>query len=475
MATEQQLMEGLKRADAAGNTADAQHFANSIKEIRAKPQNTSTAPQEKPGFPKGATMSTVFADPANRRNLGKDLGSFAYGLGTGLYGMLGDVTGGAAGPTTEETQSQITKQTGFKPGSEGFATAGEWAPALAGGAALVKKGAESGVKALGKVGDFVTDISKGIKPRALLEKFENPTSISHVGETIQKKVDETLARHVKERGPKAKKLFDTYLAKGKESEGAILEDYKKSLASYYAEGVTSGKLSPEEAKAIHQAADRITGRAPDMETGKGEKVAPGIEALEKERRFWNDVAEGYDVKGAEAIPAAAAKDIAKLLEGAIKKHASKEFDAAMTGYKELSAPINKFNTALGKRVTAKAGEFLPEVAKTDPAAVPKIFFKTRRSVQELKELTGDEKFVEAAAKSHVANDLASATKAEQVTEYLQKNKDWLQEFPGLQKELTAAAKTIGRGEKAKTIGKWGAAGAVGSGVLSGAHRLFGGP
>ena len=436
---------------------------------------TSTAPQEKPDFQKGETLASFTADPAHRRNLGKDLGSFAYGLGTGLYGMLGDVTGGAAGPTTEETQAQITKQTGFKPGSEGFATAGEWAPAVAGGAALVKKGAESGVKALGKVGDFVSDISKGIKPRALLEKFEKPSSISHVGETIQKKVDKTLAKHVKERGPKAQKLFKTYLAKGKESEGAILEDYKKGLAEYYAEGVSSGKLSPEEAKAIHQAADRITGRAPEMGSAKGEKVAPGIEALEKERRFWNDVADGYDVKGAEAIPAAAAKDIAKLLEKAIKKYASKEFDAAMTGYKELSAPINKFNTALGKKVTAKAGEFLPEIAKTDPAAVPRTFFKTRRSVQELKELTGDPKFAEAAAKSHVANDLASATKAEQVTEYLQKNKDWLQEFPGLQKELTAAAKTIKSGEHAKTAGKIGA-GLIGAdAALSLSRRFLGGP
>ena len=37
MATEAQLIEGLRRADAAGNTADAQRFATAIKAMRASP------------------------------------------------------------------------------------------------------------------------------------------------------------------------------------------------------------------------------------------------------------------------------------------------------------------------------------------------------------------------------------------------------------------------------------------------------
>ena len=479
MATEQQLMEGLKRADAAGNTADAQHFADSIKEMRAAPK-TSPAPQEKSGFPAGETMASISADPKYQtRNPIRDLSSVIYGAGTQAWGAGGDL--GIPGfPTTGEVRGELNKVPGkheaTAPGQEGMIEAGELAPAIAGGAGLVKRGVEGGVKALGKVGDFVSDLGRGLKPRTLLEGgLGKPSTISHVGEGIQKKVEENLGRLSKERAPKAKKLFDAYLAKGRENEGAILEDYKKSLAGYYAEGVSSGKLSPEEAKAIHHAADRISGRVAEMGGAGGEKVAPGIGALEKERRFWNDVASGYDVKGAEAIPATAAEDIAKLLEKAIKKYAPAEYDAAMKGYQELSAPINKFNTALGKRAVAKADGFLPEMAKTDPALVPKAFFKTRRSVQELKDLTGDPKFAEEAAKSHVANDLARATTRAEVEKYMTKNADWLQEFPGLKKQLSDAAKTIGKGESAKTAGKVGLGILGAEGALALGRRTFGGP
>src|SRR5262249_41434676 len=126
------------------------------------------------------------------------------------------------------------------------------------------------------------------------------------------------------------------------------------------------------------------------------------------------------------------------------------------------------------KATAEADEFLPEMSKTDPAAVPTAFFKSRRSAQELKALTGDSKFAEQAARDHVANELAQASEAKDIQKYLTKNADWLQEFPALRKQLQDAAKTIGRGEKAKTVGKGAAVVAGLSGVLGGAHKLFGG-
>ena len=425
-------------------------------------------------------MATVFADPKNRRNPIKDLGSALYGAATQAYGLGGDF--GIPGlPDTQETRGEVrklTKKVGWDPeapGQEGAVDVGGIAPAVAGAAGLVKGLAPSAGRVLAKAGDFTSDLVKGLKPRTLIEGVGKPSTISDVGENITRKVGGNLDKLVKERQPQARKMFDEYLAKGKASEGQILDDYKKGLASYYAEGVTGGKLSPEQASAIQKAADRISGRVAELGKTEGDKIAPGIEALEKERRFWQSVAEGYEVKGAEAIPAAAAKDIAELLTNTIRKYAPKEFDAAMKGYTELSAPINKFNTALGKRTTSKADDFLPEVAKTDPAMVPQAFFKSRRSVQELKELSGDEKFAEEAARSHVANDLSRATTRKKLDKYLQKNRDWLQEFPALQKQLMDATKTIGRGEGAKKTAKYGALALGAGGALSGANHLLGGP
>lgn len=161
--------------------------------------DSPTAPQEKPGFGKRETMASVFANPANRRNLGKDIGSFAYGLGTGLYGMLGDVTGGAAGPTTEETQKQITKQTGFKPGSEGFATAGELAPLVAGGVKL----AETGIKSIPKLADalgtkfsslpIVRDVM-GTKSAAKTAKLSEALESGQIGKNVLSRANKAATR-----------------------------------------------------------------------------------------------------------------------------------------------------------------------------------------------------------------------------------------------------------------------------------------
>jgi hypothetical protein len=126
----------------------------------------SAVPQEKLGFREGETLASFTADPAHRRNFGKDLGSFAYGLGTGLYGMLGDITGGAAGPTTEETQGEISKQTGYNPASQGFVTAGEMAPIAVG----VGRAIPSVAKALAKAPGA---LSKALKLQELGGLYES--------------------------------------------------------------------------------------------------------------------------------------------------------------------------------------------------------------------------------------------------------------------------------------------------------------
>lgn len=474
---------------------------------------TSPAPQKKMGFGEALGLSALGAGArASGAITGGELGAEG-GAALGALGgpaapvtvpagaILGGLIGGGAGYFGADKllqsagQKDIDARTATQP----------TAAALGEAAVDVPLAAYGGYQGLRALAPAARSVAKGLAPRKLIEAIGKPSTISDVGENITKKVEGNLKALVKDRKPKADALFDKYLAKGKQFEENILTDYKNALADYYAKGVGSGKLSVEQIAAVQKAASRLTDRASELgKAGKaaesegaaaarvaaagrkippritptmeeGEKVAPGIGALEKERRIWNDIADGYDVKGAEGITAQAARDIRDLLTGAIQKYVPQEFKAAMEGYQKLSEPINRFNTALGRKVTIKADDYLPEVAKTDPALVPRSFFKSRQSVNELKELSGDPKFAETAARDHVANDLAGKTTSDEVSGYLQKNRDWLQEFPSIQKQLADISKTLKTAERTKTGAKYVGGGVVGAEALSKAKQLFGGP
>lgn len=89
MATEEQLLAGLKAADAAGNTADAQHFADQIKAMRAAPAQQSG--------PQPSIMQTIEASPVGR--LAHDLvigptNSFLLGAAKKASNAINDVNPG---------------------------------------------------------------------------------------------------------------------------------------------------------------------------------------------------------------------------------------------------------------------------------------------------------------------------------------------------------------------------------------------
>jgi hypothetical protein len=220
--------------------------------------------------------------------------------------------------------------------------------------------------------------------------------------------------------------------------------------------------------------NRISARPAALGEKGAEQVERGFGTLEKERRFLDDVARGFvKPEGAEAIRSEFAKDMSNLLEGAIKNRIPQEFNAFNKTYMELSEPINRYNTALGQAVTKKAGEYLPEISKIDPAKIPGKFFDSRRSINELRALAGDEAFVQQVAREHIATDLRNLKEAKQVRDYISKNYDWLQELPKVRQELESLATATGRGEFAKKLAAFGAAGAIGSSVLGKVNKLFG--
>jgi hypothetical protein len=397
---------------------------------------------------------------------GAALGSFGGPLGTLAGGVLGGLGGGVAGylgmgKLGDKATAGTDKETAEHPTASLAGRAAVDIPMAGAGLYQLGRSVVDNAPSIARAGGKVVDVAKtALKPNRVISKITKPSTVSDVGESIEKKISGNLKSLLGKRSGKAQDLYKTYLDAGKKQEGDILADYKQSLQRYYGEKAAGGDLSPDDAKALNEAFKRVAGVSKEL--GKNDRAAAlGIGALEKERRFLNDIANGYDVKGAEAISERTARDISGLLKASIQKFVGKEFDAADTGYRELSEPINRFNTAMGKKVTAKADEFLPEMAKTDPAQIPTTFFKSRRSITELKALTGgDDKFVEQAARSHAVNQLANAQTSADIEKYISKNNDWLQEVPAVKKQLEAAAKEMKAAERTKFGGKMLGLGAI---------------
>ena len=314
--------------------------------------------------------------------------------------------------------------------------------------------------------------AKSLRPEKAIESaFGEASSVSAVGEKAEKQISKKLEDLVNTRRKEFKSVKDNYLNAGRQNEEAILDNYLSKINEHYA--VNASIMSPEEIKLLKESIARL-GERPVEITGKvSETVRPGFEALEKERRFLDDVTRGVKVEGAAAIPAQFAKDLSKMLEGSISQYVPKEFENFNTVYRTLSEPINQYGAALGQQVTKRAGEFLPDIPKIDPAKIPNAFFSSRRSINDLKALTGDEKFVNDLAREHVATEIRGVDKAEKIRNYVAKNYDWLQELPALRSELEALAGNLRNAERLKTGAKIGAGAYLGSAALNKTTKLFG--
>jgi len=315
-------------------------------------------------------------------------------------------------------------------------------------------------KAAGIPAKILPEIQKSsfvLRPGKQLEKVMSPaTSVSQVGEKLETKLGERLTDLVKTRRQEFDAVANNYIAAGEKVQDQIRNDYVNALGQYYAKNV-GAKLTDDEISLMQRLLNRVSARPAALGEKEAGQIERGFGTIEKERRFLDDVAKGFvKPEGAEAIRSEFAKDMSNLLEGVIKNRIPEEFKAFNKTYSELSEPINRYNTALGQAVTKKAGEYLPEVSKIDPAKIPGKFFDSRRSINELRSLAGDETFVQNVAREHIATDLRNLKESKQVRDYINKNYDWLQELPQIRQELESLAQATGRGELAKKLAAWSA-------------------
>lgn len=182
------------------------------------------------------------------------------------------------------------------------------------------------------------------------------------------------------------------------------------------------------------------------EDGKTMEVADDIsfEALENLRRFLRDRSFGLPAEGFDAIGQQQAKDLAKGIESVMEQFSPKVRNY-IDGYAQASEPLRAFRTQLGESVL-KTSKVDKNRFVVDEAALAGRFFKSQRSVDDLRTMLGDDADkAEQIARNWVADQLQNADSAAVRTK-LTEWRDWLPSFPRLKQELDNAAASMQRGE-----------------------------
>ena len=364
-------------------------------------------------------------------------------------------------PTPKEVgQSALGRALGLTnipKGYEAFDTAGEFAGSLISPGTILK----TGKAAVEGAGSLARGVQAAFSPLSTTGRIGKATSVSQVGESIGSQLTGRLDQLVASRSKGAEAAFKKYFEEGAPHGKDIVNSYLDNLSTIKTMASRSG--SREELQLIDKLKQRITNR----------EFAPNIQGMEKERRFLKKIEDGFAPEGYEAIPQKLAKDLRRSLENEIDTRIPSA-KAARDEYAKLSEPINKFRTAVGEAATKEIDEFLPSVPKVDPAKLPGKFFESKATAQALKELSGDPAFAEKAARSHIAVETSGFRTGKEVTDYIRKNHDWLQEFPDLENKLSQIAGSHRVGRALRTLGTWGAGAAVGTGALGIGKSILGG-
>jgi hypothetical protein len=171
-----------------------------------------------------------------------------------------------------------------------------------------------------------------------------------------------------------------------------------------------------------------------------------FDALDDVRRRLGDVAFGKDVEGYSAIGANIAKDFYSKISNLQSKYAGESHDALQSGYEMASRLLDKYKSRAGKQATA-ADRFDPTRFSTDPASLPNNYFSSKQSVNDLIELTGNDRaFVNQAASDFTARQLRNKD-LKGVQRWADSNSDWLNALPEVKAKVDAYAKALERGER----------------------------
>lgn len=399
----------------------------------------------------------------------RDIGQVARGVVSGIAGVPGDIASfsermaqkvglfksddATAYPTTEKIEKALFGAAKDQR-SAGYRELGEMIGAMAGPAAVAKT-----VKAAGEAGAGAARVGGRLLPGATSRAQEAVTDIGAVsdesilGQKMHADLKDRFNALMKTRQKEIEAIKKDYLTQPHEKEIEVSHKYRAYLDDVI--NTRARDLTADQKKFISDLKERI-----------GDD--PSITRIESERRFINKIA-GGKIQGYDAIPKLFAGEIGNNLEKILRETVP-ESGKFIDAYRKLSAPIDMFQDTLGgRKITAEASPYLPDVPKYDPAVLPKEFFKTKQSVANLKELAGgDEKFVSDAAGEYAASQLKDLS-ATQARAWANKNKIWLDEVPDVQKEVEKYVTRLEKVSHTQQKAKQAAIGAAIAGGASGAY------
>jgi len=294
---------------------------------------------------------------------------------------------------------------------------------------------------------------------------------SDIGKQIRDKIFDLFSTGMKQRSKEyldqqkirddvvsAKEAAGNFVQKLPEYE-SLLKDLREKLL--IGKAAQKQKTAPVTEKGVLQAYQNIY----DAVTSR--KVAIGInsdgnpvyktfptsfQALDDVRRRLGDTAFGKEVEGYSAIGTTIAEKYYKTISNIQSKFAGEAHDKLQGDYEIASRLLDKFKSKAGQKVTA-LDRFDPTRYKTDPASITNDFFKTKQSVSDLLELTGNDlSFVLKSASDHVARELKNKD-ATGIKNWIDKNSDWLKALPEVDGKVSSYLKTLEAAEKTfkKTI------------------------
>ena len=197
------------------------------------------------------------------------------------------------------------------------------------------------------------------------------------------------------------------------------------------EMATSGKFNPDERKLAVQMYQ-------DLKTTKD------IEGVEKVFRKYNEASKGLPKEGYDSVMQIFSGNISDMLSKALNNFAParKEFRGT---YEEMMRTLDEYKTSFGSKGVAKE-KVVPDRTQMMPTDYPGYYFQNRDTVRVLLEqLAGDAAAVRKFANQHVVNELQGKN-AKQATEWLNKNKEWVDDVPGLNNRVNRYVNNLNQSE-----------------------------
>lgn len=165
-----------------------------------------------------------------------------------------------------------------------------------------------------------------------------------------------------------------------------------------------------------------------------------FDASDRMRRKFGDAFRDKPAEGYDALGENEAKNLYGKVSDIQKKYAGAPQAKLLDDYADRTEGLQVFSSKYGKKSTA-LDQYREDTFATDPSTLPSAYFKTRASVQSLKELTGSAAKVESAA-IEFANKELSGKSAADVRKWLGGNAEWLAETPATRRIIDKYATTL---------------------------------